>query len=515
MPTLPSVGSEKERSGISIPPSRELLLFFLISCLLLIPCFWHRHIEAGDLGSHVYNAWLAQLIEQGKAPGLYIVRQWNNVLFDLLLVNLAKMFGLVAAEKLTTSLCVLVFFWGVFLLMKAVSSQPPWFLTPLIAMLSYGLIFHLGFMNCYLSIGLACIGLSLLWEGHRSAVLAAGLLAPVVLLAHPMGFLLFLSVGAYRLLWRSSPRWNWILPIAAISACFAAYWYLYSLHLSVDQAQWRDEAWWQMTGLEQFHVFGEQYVIITRAVLLIVVVTTLLSLLRAKDLWSFWRERRVPLELYLVSFVAVVLMPENLHFDESAGWIGEIGTRLTLVVAIFGLCWLASLPARRWHFAAYAVVALVFFTFIYRDTAFLNRMEASAEAVTRPLPFGTRALATIHLPPDYSVPFVHIADRACIGHCFLFSNYEASTRQFRIRVQPGSPVVTTSVDDSDDMQSGLYDVQNEDLPLKQIYQCDGRDLALICIRDLAADEKNGRIGYNPLPTPPSAPDNSDAEPRQP
>ena len=43
-----------------------------ISAALLLPCFWHRHIEAGDLGSHLYNAWLAQLIENGQAPGLYL-----------------------------------------------------------------------------------------------------------------------------------------------------------------------------------------------------------------------------------------------------------------------------------------------------------------------------------------------------------------------------------------------------------------------------------------------------------
>jgi hypothetical protein len=51
------------------------------------------------------------------------------------------------------------------------------------------------------------------------------------------------------------------------------------------------------------------------------------------------------------------------------------------------------------------------------------------------------------------------------------------------------------------MQSGNYDVQDEDLPLKQIYQCDARDLTLICIRDLAADEKNGRLGYQPYVNP--------------
>jgi hypothetical protein len=248
-------------------------------------------------------------------------------------------------------------------------------------------------------------------------------------------------------------------------------------------------------------------VIVTTAISFLAIATAVTAAWRANNRAKFWKDRRMALELYIVSFVAVALVPENLHFDQTGGWIGEIAMRLTLVVAIFGLCWLASLPTHRWYLAAYAVVALVFFAFIYRDTAFLNRMEANAEAVTRPLPFGTRALATIHLPPEWSVPFVHIADRACVGHCFLFSNYEPSTRQFRIRVRQGSPVATTSVDDSDDMQSGLYDVQEEDLPLKQIYQCDASDLTQICIRDLAADEKNGRIGYNPLSTGPT-PDHS-------
>ena len=53
--------------------------FAAVSAALLIPVYWHRRIEAGDLGSHLYNAWLAQLIRQGQAPGLWIARQWNNV----------------------------------------------------------------------------------------------------------------------------------------------------------------------------------------------------------------------------------------------------------------------------------------------------------------------------------------------------------------------------------------------------------------------------------------------------
>jgi len=39
---------------------RVLLWGVLPICVqLLVPCFWHQRIEAGDLASHVYNAWLA------------------------------------------------------------------------------------------------------------------------------------------------------------------------------------------------------------------------------------------------------------------------------------------------------------------------------------------------------------------------------------------------------------------------------------------------------------------------
>src|ERR1700730_389328 len=97
-----------------------------ISAILLVPCYWHRRIEAGDLSSHVYNAWLAQLIERGQAPGLYFARQWNNVLFDVLLLKFGNAFGLAAAQKIVVALCVLVFFWGVFALLAGVTERAPW-----------------------------------------------------------------------------------------------------------------------------------------------------------------------------------------------------------------------------------------------------------------------------------------------------------------------------------------------------------------------------------------------------
>jgi hypothetical protein len=65
-----------------------------------------------------------------------------------------------------------------------------------------------------------------------------------------------------------------------------------------------------------------------------------------------------------------------------------------------------------------------------------------------------------------------MVDRACIGKCFAYANYEPSSKQFRIRVNQGSPIVTDSEDDSDNMEKGYYVVRPEDLPMNQIYQCD-------------------------------------------
>src|SRR6202521_5780724 len=98
----------------------------LISALILVPCFWHKSIEAGDLPSHTYNAWLAHLVAQGQAPGLYIQPRWNNILVDLALEKLGALVGFVPAERIVVVVCVLIFFWLSVALISAGSLRPPW-----------------------------------------------------------------------------------------------------------------------------------------------------------------------------------------------------------------------------------------------------------------------------------------------------------------------------------------------------------------------------------------------------
>src|SRR5258706_11473423 len=189
-----------------------------ISVGLLIPCLWHRRIEAGDLGSHVYNARLAQLIEHGQAPGLHLARQWNNVLFDILLLKLGNLFGLAAAQKILVPLCVLIFFWGAFALFAAVSRRAPWFLLPCLVMLAYGWTFNLGFFNYYLSLGLGFFAIAIVWSGRGRELILAAVLAVIVVVAHPQGFVWLVGCVGYVLLWRFVPGfWELAVPVPGLA----------------------------------------------------------------------------------------------------------------------------------------------------------------------------------------------------------------------------------------------------------------------------------------------------------
>jgi hypothetical protein len=472
----------------------HIIAGFAISVLILVPCWWHPRIEAGDLASHVYNAWLAQLIEKGQAPGLYIAKQWNNILFDVALLRAGNFVGLVAAEKLVVSVCVLIFFWGVFAFIRTVTEQPPWFLTPCVAMLAYGYSFSMGFMNYYLSLGLASFGLAILWRARRMDWITAAPFAMLAIIAHPIGFLWMAATLAYTKIRTKLPGWwKLAMPLGAASGFAAVYWY--TSHRPALLANWDRGPFYLYNGADQLGLYGKRYFLVAGAAFLFGVICVVVDLFsRRHD--SPWRQFELPFELYVVAFCATSLLPENLRPSVDAGWIGLLGARLTSISAVFGLGVLGCLKPRRWHLAGFSACALAFFAFLFQDTGWHNRLEANAEKLVGNLSPATRVIVTIDAPGDSRITFIgHAIERACIGHCFSYANYEPASREFRVRVRKGSPVVTASTDEAEDMASGEYQVDGTDLPLKQIYQCDEEDLTRLCIRDLKAGEVNGRIGH--------------------
>jgi hypothetical protein len=494
-----------KRSGLRAAADflrRYWLQAMAISAGLLTPCFWHKRIEAGDLGSHVYNAWLAQLIQRGQAPGLYLAKQWNNVLFDFLLLKLGNVFGLAAAQKILVPLCVLIFFWGAFSLIAAVSRRPPWFLLPCLAMLAYGWTFNVGFFNYYLSLGLGFFAIAIVWSAQgRELGLAVGLaaiLAALALVAHPQGFVWLVGCIGYVLLWRRLPRW-WKLavPGAAIVAVLVTRAYLMRHYVAFGVFDTFGPGVYN--GSDQIALYSIRYYLLSGAALLFGLICFVADGARRYFFRESWAALRLPFELHWFVVFAIYALPDAVRLPLYPGWVGSLALRLTAVAAVMGLCVLALMRPRKWHTAGFAVIAIVFFAFLYQDTGKLNRMEAEVERLVSSLPRGERVTATIWAPPDSRVPYiVHMVDRACIDRCFSVQNYEPASGEFRVRVQKGgSPIATDDANDSQEMESGEYVVHPSDLPMAQIYQCDESDLTRLCLRQLAAGEPNGRIGYHP------------------
>jgi hypothetical protein len=468
--------------------SRRWLAALLASAALLIPCFWHRHIQATDLGSHVYNAWLAQLIEQGKAPGLKIVPETSNFLFDLILGFCFNHYGALAAERIAVSFAILVFFWGAFALCSAAARRAAWSVVPLLAMASYGFIFNMGFFNMYLAAAFALWAMAIVWRGARWDFLLLIPLLGLAWMAHLMGVAGFLALGGFLLAMRLlSLRGRLAVTALYVAGYAAALWYV--RHHFALLARQSDVYW--MAGADQFAVDGGWFTWIAMAALAAVVVTVLLQARRGEML----RGALPWLLAYAVAAVVSVSAPGGIWHPRLHS-LGYLPDRASLYTAVLLCCLVAAVRPARWQVAAFAALAVAFCALLYRDTLRVDRMETRVEAVVRALPAGSRVVATFFAPPGARLTEQHFADRACVGHCFFVGNYEPSSRQFRIRAAGPNRVVAWRSGDAEAMQRGRYMVKPEDLPLTEIYAC-GPQLGEVCAHPLAAGEENGRAARQP------------------
>jgi hypothetical protein len=469
--------------------SREWPRCLGVSALLLVPCFWHRHIIASDLGSHLYNAWLAQLIEHGQAPGLWLSRQWTNVLFDWMLSGFGALFGLFAAEKIAVAVCLLTFFWGAFALATAFTGRAPWFLTPVIALFAYGWTFHIGLFNYYLAIGLSLFFVAVFWRGANWERMAMLPVAALVAMAHPFGLIWLVCACAYLAAMRSlTTKYQLALLLLGAGAIWTIRYYL-SHHYITEM---EPDSWYLFNGLDQLILFGNRYRIVKWAVAVFAGVALVTDVVRRRREREFWMAYSVPLQLYIVVELAVLLLPRGVQLPHRVP-IALITERLTSLSAVAGCCLLGAMRPSKWHLAAGLGIAALFASFLYQDTATASRIEAQAERLVNGLPPNQRVLATIAPLEDSRIMIQHSIDLACIGHCFSYGNYEPGSAVFRVRATPGNAYVLPDYESATDTEEGTYVVQPEDLPIYEVYQCTESGLHL-CIRALAAGEANNRLG---------------------
>jgi len=471
--------------------SRTHVRVAIICVLVIAPCFWQSRIQAGDLSSHLYNAWLSLLIGEGKAPGLKIVPQYTNVLFDLMLTGLMRAVGPWGAEHIAVPLAVLVFFWGAFAMISKVSRSRPWYVLTFLAMLAHGWVFHIGFMNYYLATGLSFWAFALLWKPTTRSAIAAVPLIALAASAHAIPVAWMAGCLAYT--WvarRIRPRARLILMIAAVAALIIIRQFL----MAHFPTRWSAEQAISMTGADQISVFESKYHLL-EIILLAVWFSLFTRAVRNKG-----EERMllgIPFQLCLIASAAVLLLPDAVALPGYAHPLWYIAQRLSLIVGVSCCALLGGVvPGRRENIATVILVGM-FFAFLYADTRALNGVEDLMEQSVARMPAGSRVISALCDERKGVNLLAHNIDRVCIRRCFSYANYEPATTQFRIRAAGVNPVVIANDEDAVALQQGSYTVKSYDAPLYQIY-LRGRYLDT---RVLRAGDVTGTTCFESTPNP--------------
>jgi hypothetical protein len=469
-------------------PAAPFTRYAVVTVLVLIPCFWQSRIQAGDLSSHIYNAWLVQLIGSGRAPGLGIAFQSTNVLFDWLLTGLLPLFGAAATQRIAVAAAVLIFVWGAFAFIRALAGRAPWHLMPVIAMLAYGWVFHSGFFNFYLSLGLCWWAMAIAWHPTRPRIGAALAVLALAWMGHNLPVLW--SVGILGYVWTAG-RLNAAGRARLLAACLAG---LVLLHVAVRLTMLSQWYSWQAllaSGADQAHVFDDKYYLAAAGIFLIFALL-FIDLAARSGLRALFAG--IPFQVFLLSAAIVAIIPTAMIGGGlQAAFVSD---RMSLPAGICLCALLAATPAGRLKGFLIAAVAVLFFGLLYRDERLLNALEDRLGQAVAQAPPDSRIVSAVDDPDLHVNALTHMIDRVCIARCFSYANYEASTGQFRIRVRGESPIVASTYEDSWRMQNGSYLVKERDLPLYAVTLDEAGNLTL---QSLRAGERIGSRYRKALP----------------
>jgi len=437
----------------------------VVSILIVIPCWWQSRIQAGDLSSHIYNAWLAIQVQRGSVVGLSLAHQYTNIAFDLLLSWLLPLVGVNYAQRLAVSCCVLVLFWGALKFVDAVADKHSWETVICVALLAYGFVFHLGLFNFYLSTGLCFSFLGLTWHSPNQKILKY---LPLLLLAwsaHPLPVPWAIGALFYQKLAKTMPNPRWIIFIGSLFVVIA----VRVVIMHVYPAVWSPAQISMSTGADQVFLYGRQYVIV-----MILLALTWAVMMRNLAKRMTWHEVLIEtsFQLWSLTALSLAILPRSILFNSHEAPFTFLPERMSLFCGILVCALLAKAKTSAYTKTLLLLAATLFFIFCYQDGQRLNQLEDQVLASVQQLPAMARV---VFIPPNETSrlpPPLHIIDRACIGRCLSYGNYEPASGHFRLRATPHDPSVMSSYWELQDLEQQHYIVQPKDLPLYQSIRTD-------------------------------------------
>jgi hypothetical protein len=241
-----------------------------------------------------------------------------------------------------------------------------------------------------------------------------------------------------------------------------------AVHLAISRtliSNWSPNQISLATGVDQVWVFDGKYYFVL-AGLLLIWSSLFLDLLHHRSV----REvvSTLPFQLCLLSAAAVFILPTAVLIPGFQHALVYIAERMSLGVGICVCAVLGMAQPRSLQRYGLMAVALVFFIFLFRDERALNGFEDRMDGVLAQVPAGRRVVSPIVDPAIRVNALAHMIDRACVGRCYSYANYEPSTAQFRIRVVADNPYVVADYGDSWNWQNGKHMVRERELPMFKI-----------------------------------------------
>ena len=239
-------------------------------------------------------------------------------------------------------------------------------------MLGYGWVFHIGFFNFYLSLGMCFWGMAFAWRFEpRRLAISAGLLIPAYV-AHALPVLWAVGVIAWLAVAR---RLGNTRTLAIFVAALVA---LRVLISAAFQTRWSlGDQLTVATGLDQAWVFDGKYLVVG----LLGLGMCALAVFRGLSV----RTGKI-LALYALTVVGIAIIPSWVMIPGYQHALSYIAERMSLAGAVCLLAWLGTAPPRainRWLTLA---ATAGFFSLLYLDEAKLNdledRMDAAAAATS-------------------------------------------------------------------------------------------------------------------------------------
>jgi hypothetical protein len=400
-----------------------------------------------------------------------------------------------ATERIVAGAAVEIFFWGAFCFVAAAAGQRCWIIAPSLGMIAYGLIFHIGFLNFYISTGLSLWMMALLWHPRLPWCWLAIPIATLALLAHALPLAWALAALLYAHGVRMVPKSRRVLVFLGTAGLLILAQYALLARFPAIRWSLRDLASLEgvlgLTGSGQFWIYGPDYAIVVCGVLIV----WLVLFLQRLDRRSFLDDPVV--HIWALSVLAYALMPTVILLPQYNSPLAFMQYRMSLFIAIL-LCAVVSGGAHGRSFTRVSgLLASLYFTLLYLDARSLNRVEADLAAVLSNLPPSSRVAAAILDSASWRLNGLeHAVAVACLGHCLDYGNYEASTAQFRVRVSGPNGVVASDIASVDEIGSGEHIVTAGEAPLYTVCapkQTDAQRDALFELRKLAAGETTCKV----------------------